>query len=174
MYHRRPPRCQLEADDVGSILLVSLHREMRHRPVEHCHSAKMSARRVCRNDAITIRPVGAHAVSDFCFLEDAHVHVGLGHPPKCQLQSPVTTVTDIIGAKHNWHRPPRKTHSTTTNPLPTDAFLTPAPTDLPVRACLPFCRSRPRSTPTVLPMTFMSPLPSPFSPLSYSVPFTSA
>ena len=142
--------------------------------MEHCHSAAVSAWRVCRNDGIPIRPVVVDAVSELCFLEDAQVHVGLGHLPQYRLQSPVTTVTDSVGAEPNRHRPPRKPPSTPTHHLPTDSFLTLAPAILPVRAFLPFRRSRTCSAPVGLPLPFLSPLPSPFYPLSYSMPFTLA
>ena len=76
------PCRQMESDDVGSEFLDGLHRKMRRRPVEHCHSAPVSAWRVRRDDAIPIRPAGVDAVRDLCFLEDAQVRVGLGHPPQ--------------------------------------------------------------------------------------------
>ena len=120
---------------------------MRRRPVKHCHSAVVSARRVCCDDAILSRHAGVDSVCYICLLEDAQVHVGLGHPPQRRLQSPVTTVTDVVGAKPNPHFPPHKTPSTLTHPLPSDAFLTLAPNAIPVCACLYFCRSRPCSAP---------------------------
>ena len=47
----RPCR-QMEADDVGPKFLDGLHRKIRRRTVEDCHSAVVSARRVCCNDAV--------------------------------------------------------------------------------------------------------------------------
>ena len=47
------PRLQLEANDVGSKFLDGLHRKMWRRPVEDCHSAVVSARRVRRDNAIS-------------------------------------------------------------------------------------------------------------------------
>ena len=105
---------------------------MRRRPVKHCHSAAVSAWHVRHGDAITILTAGVDAVSDFCFLEDSQVHVCLGHPPQRRLQSPVTTVTDIIGAKLNRHCPPCRPPSTAIHPLPTDSFFTLSPAALPV------------------------------------------
>ena len=110
---------------------------MWRRPVKHCHSAAVSSWCVRLNDAIPIQSAGVDYISDLCFLGDAQVHVVLVHPPQHRLQPPVTTVSDIVGAKPNRHRPPRKTPSTPTNPLTTDSFLTLAPADLPVCACLP-------------------------------------
>ena len=147
---------------------------MRRQSVEHCHSATVSARRVRCNNAIPSLPAGVYAVSDFCFLEDTQVHVGLGHPPQRRLQSPVTTVMNIIGAKPNRHLPPCRLPSTPTHPRPTDSCFTPAPTSLPAYARFPFSRSRPRSAPADLPLPFPSPFPSLFSTLSYSVTFTLA
>ena len=100
-YHNVPPllpRFQMEANEIGSELLDGLHRKIWRRLVEHCHSVVVSDWRVRRNNAIPSRPAGVDAVSDLCLLEDSQVHVGLGHPPQRQLQSPVTTVTDLVGA----------------------------------------------------------------------------
>ena len=168
------PCRQLEADDIGSELLDGLHCKMRRQTVKHSHSAAVSDRRVCRNDAIPSRPAAVDSVCYLCFLEDYQVHVSLGHPPQRRLQSSVTTVTDVVGAEPNRHLTSRSTPSTPTHPLPTDAFLTPALAALPFFACLPFSCSRPRSALARLPLPLLSPLPSLFSPLSYSVTFTLA
>ena len=103
----------------------------------------MSARHFRHDDTTPSRPAGEDAVSDFCFLEDAQVHVCLRHTPQCQIQSPVTTVTAIIGVKHNQHRPHHRPPSTPTHPRPTDSFFIPSPAALPVCACFPFRRPRP-------------------------------
>ena len=55
----------MEAYGIGSEFMDSLHLEMRRRPVEHCHSATVVARRVRRDDAITSRPAGVDSVSEF-------------------------------------------------------------------------------------------------------------
>ena len=141
------PRRQLEADDVGPKLLDGLHHKMRCRPVKHCHSAALSDWHVRCDDAIPSQTVGADSICYLCLMEDAQVHVGLGHIPQCRLWSPVTAVTDVVGAEPNRCLPPRRTPSTLTHPPPTDAFLTPDPAALPARACLPFRRSRSRSAP---------------------------
>ena len=44
--------------------------------VEDCDSAAVSARHVCRNNAIVGRPAGVDFISKFFFLEDAQVHFG--------------------------------------------------------------------------------------------------
>ena len=59
----------------------NLHREMRCWPVKYCHSAVVSAWRVCSNDAVPIRPAGADSVSNIGFLKDAQGYVGLVRPP---------------------------------------------------------------------------------------------
>ena len=78
-----PPRPlhQLEADDAGDKLLDGLHRKMRYRPMEDCHSAAVLARHVRRNNAIPSRPAGVDTIRHFCLLKYAQVHVGLEHPP---------------------------------------------------------------------------------------------
>ena len=75
------PRHHLESDDVGAKLLDSLHRKVRRRPAEDCHSATVSARRIRRDDAIPRRPTGVYPVHHCFLLKDSKVHVGLGHPP---------------------------------------------------------------------------------------------
>ena len=107
------------------------------------------------------------------FFKYAQVHVGLGHPPQFRLQSPVTTITYIIGAEPNRHCPPCRLPSNLTHPRPTNSFFTPSPAALSARSRFPFRRSRPRSIPVGLPSPFSYPFPYPFSPLFYSVPFTS-
>ena len=96
-----------------------------------------------------------------CSLEDAQVHVGLGNPPHRRLQSPITHLTDVVGAEHNWYLPPCRTTGTPTHLPTTDAFWYPDPAALPARACLPFRRSRSRSAP---------PQPSITVPVSVPVP----
>ena len=175
--HNVPPPfpCrQLEADGVGSKLLDGLYHKMLRPPLKYWHSATMSAWRVRRDNAIPIQTADVDYVCYLCFMEDAQVPVGLVHPYQRRIQSPVTTVTDVVGAEPNQQLPPRKTPSTQTNPLPTDDSLTPSPDALPVRACLPFFRSHLCSAPDDLPLPLLYPFPYPFSPLSYSVPFTSA
>ena len=68
--------------------------------------------------------------------------------------SPVTTVSDFVGAEPKRHPPPRRTPSTLTHPPPTDAFLTPAHDSLPICACLHFFRSCPRSAPPAFPSRY--------------------
>ena len=138
---------------------------MRCRPVKHCYSAAVSARRVHNNDAVPSRPVGVDSVSDLGLLKYAHVHVGLGHTPQHQLQYPVTSITNVVGAETNCYPLPRRTPGNPTHPPPTDALLSPDPADLPTCACLPLCRYRYRSSPVGFPFTLTSLLPSTFSPL---------
>ena len=45
-------------------------------------------------------------------LEDAHVHVGLGHSLDCRFQTSVPPVPDIVSAKSNWHFFLRRTPGT--------------------------------------------------------------
>ena len=82
------PRYQLEADDVGSKLWDGLHRKTRRRPVEDCHSATVSARRVCRDDAIPSRPAGVYTVCHFCFIERCPGPCWPGTPPLTPIPVP--------------------------------------------------------------------------------------
>ena len=126
------------------------------------------------HDALPISANPRYRLSNLFFLKNAQVHVGLGHPPQRRFQSPVTTVTDIIGAEHNLHRLLHRLPRTPTHPRPTESFFTPAPSSLPAHARLPFRRSCPCSIPAGLPSPFLSPFPSLFSPIYYSDLFTSA
>ena len=128
------PRRQLEANSIRPKLLDGLHREIRCRPVEHCHSAAVSAWRVCSEDALPSRPAGVDSISYLGFLKDSQVHVGLVYPPQRQPQSPVSSVPNVIGAEPNRHPPPCIIPGTPTHPLPTDTFLSPDPAALPAHA----------------------------------------
>ena len=75
------PCHQLESDDVWAKFLDGLHRKVRRRPVEDCHSAAVSDRHILRDDAIPSRPAGVDPIRHFFLLKDAQVHVGLGNPP---------------------------------------------------------------------------------------------
>ena len=116
------PCCYMEADDVGPEMLDSIHRKIRCRPVKHCHSATVTAQRVHRNGTVPRQPVGLDSVSELVLLKDAQVHVGLGHPPQIRLQSPVSSVLNVIGDEPIWHPPPRIIYVTPTHPPPMDAF----------------------------------------------------
>ena len=61
----------------GVKFFYRLHREVWFRAVENCDAAAVSARRVCRNDAIAGQPAGVDSIGKFGLLEDAQVHVGL-------------------------------------------------------------------------------------------------
>ena len=115
--------------------------------MKYCHSTVLSVRRVRRDDTIPSRPAGVDSVCCLFSLEDSQFHVGLGHPPQRRLQSPVTAVTDVVGAKTNRYLPPRSNPGTPTHPPPTDTFLSPDPDALPTRAYLSFRRYRPRFPP---------------------------
>ena len=138
---------------------------MRCWPVKHYQSAAMSACRVRSNDAVPSRSAGIDFVRELGPLKYAQVHVGLGHPPQHRLQSPISTVTNVICAEPNRNLTPCITPGTPIHPPPTDAFLSPDPTTFPAHACLPLHRSRPRSSPDGFPFLFPSMLPPPFYPL---------
>ena len=127
----------MESKDVRPELINGLQREMRFRPVEHCHSVTVSARRVRSDGAVPSQPVGVDYISYLGLLKDAQVHVGLGNPPQRRLQSPVSFVPGVIGSKPNWHPPPHRIPGTPTHPPPTDVFSSPDPCALPARTCLP-------------------------------------
>ena len=152
-------------------MLDGLHREMRCWPVNHCHSATVSAWRICSDNTVPSRPAGVDSVSDLGILKDTQVHVGLGHPPKRRLQSPVLSVPNFIGAEPNRHPP---TSSTTTHPPPTDAFSSSDPVALPARSGLPFLPFLVPFHPHIPPLSVPVSVPVSFLPPSYSVPFTSA
>ena len=63
----------------------------------------MSAWRVCSDDAVSGRLTGVDPICALRLLEDAQVHVGLGHSPECQFQSSVLPVTDVVGDESNRH-----------------------------------------------------------------------
>ena len=63
----------------------------------------MSARRVCSKDAVSCQLAGVDPICAICLLEDAQVHVGLGHSPECRFQTSVPPVPDIVSAKSNRH-----------------------------------------------------------------------
>ena len=159
------PCCHMEADDVEPKLLDGLHREMRCRPVEHCHSAAVSDWRVRSDDAVPSRPAGVDSISYLGFLKYVQVHVGLVHPPQCQLNSPISSIPNVIGAKHNQHPPPRRIPSIPTHPPPMDAFLSPDPAALLNRAGLPLLPLlvpfRPRQPSLSCPVPVLSSTPTP-------------
>ena len=93
--------------------------------------------RVRSNNAVPSRPAGVDSISYLGFFKDAQVHVGLVRPPKRRLQSPVSSVPNIIGSKPYWHPPPRRIPGTPTHPPPMDAFSSPDPADLPACSCIP-------------------------------------
>ena len=155
------PRCHLEADDVGPKLLDSLHREMWFQPVKHCHSAAVSARRICRNDAIPNRPKGVYFVCYLCLLEDAQVHVGLVNPPQRQLQSPVTAVTDVVYAEPNRYLPPSQDSQYSDTSSINGRLFDSGP-------CCPPCLSLPTLSTFLVP--FRPPWPSLAVPVSVTVP----
>ena len=86
------------------------------------------------DDDVSGHPAGIDAVGEFCFLKDAQVHIGLGHPSQRQLQTSVSAVTNFVGAKPNQHPPPCRIPSTPLHPIPTYNFL-----PLPLR-CRPHLR----------------------------------
>ena len=159
------PRRHLESDNVGPKSSDGLHRKMGCWPVKHWHSAAVSARRVYSDDAIPNQPAGVDSVSYLGLLKDSQVYFDLGHPPQRRLQSPVTFVTNVIGAKPNRHPPPCRNFGTPIYPLPRDAFSSLDLADLPACACLPFLRSWSHSAPASLPSPFPSPFTSPLYPL---------
>ena len=76
--------------------------------VEKCDAAAVSAWRIRCDDFVAGQPAGVDAICEFCLLEDAQVHIGLGHPPECRLQPPLPAVAYVIGAESNRHRPIRR------------------------------------------------------------------
>ena len=144
------------------------------RPVEHGHSAAVLARRVRINDTVPRRLAGVDSIGAIGLLEDAQVHVGLCHSPKCRLHPPVAPIPDIVSAESNRHPLPCMSLGTPPCSPPTDAFSLLIPVVLLTPACLPFRRSLSVSVPVGHPLPFPIPFPSSLPPLFYSVPFTSA
>ena len=107
--------------------------------VKKCNAAAVSAWRIRRDDVVASRPAGVDAICEFRLLEDAQVHIGLGHPPECRLQPPLSAVTDVIGAESNRHRPIRRLPGRVTHTLPPDPKFFSLPR---APASLPRCRSR--------------------------------
>ena len=114
-------------EDMGTKLLHRLHHEVGFGAVEKCDAAAVSARRIRRNDAIAGRPAGVDSLREFCLLEDSQVHVGLGHPPECHFQPPLSAVTDVVGAESNWHLPTRRPPGSVAHVLPTVPKFFPSP-----------------------------------------------
>ena len=156
------PRRQLKADNIGPEMLDSLYRKIWCWPVEYCHSAAVSAWRVCSKNAVPIQPAGVDSISYLSLLKDAQVHLSLGHPPQSRLQPPVSSVTNLISTIPNPHPTPRRTPVTLTHPPPTDAFLSPDPAALPAHACLPFSpflfSFRPRRPSLLVPVSVTVPV----------------
>ena len=61
----------------------------------------MSDRCVPNNDSVAGRPTFVDSIQELGFLEDAQVHVGLFHPPQCQLNSFITAISYVIQSKPN-------------------------------------------------------------------------
>ena len=62
------PSCQLKANNVWSKLMYGLYQKPWGRPLEHCHSAAVSAHHVRRNDDVARQPVGVDSVYGIGFL----------------------------------------------------------------------------------------------------------
>ena len=112
--------------------------------VEECNNAAVLARRFRRDDDIAGGPAGLDPIREFCLLEDSQIHVCLGHPPECRLQTSLAPVMNVVGAESNRHLPTRSPPGIVVHALPTvPRFLCP-----PARACLarspfaPVCRPR--------------------------------
>ena len=54
--------------------------------VEKCDAAAVLARLISRDDCVAGRPAGVDPIRDLGLLEDAQVHIGMGHPAECRLQ----------------------------------------------------------------------------------------
>ena len=132
----------------------------------------MSARRVSSEDTVPGRLTGVDHICTLRLLEDAEVHVGLGHSPECRFQTSVPPVPDVVSAESNRHFFLRRTPSTLEHSPPTVDFFLPPSVSLLVSIrlslrrslsvpCLP-CPSRP------FPPSIRSPFPSRF----HSVPLT--
>ena len=127
------PRRDLEPNEVGSKLLHRLHHKVWRRAVEDCDTAAVSAWRVRRDDAIAGRPAGVDNISEFSLLEDSHIHVSLGHPPQCCIETSLPSVANVVDAKSNRHLPTRRTPGTVAHaPLTVPRFPCPPP----AHACL--------------------------------------
>ena len=87
--------------------------------VEKCDAAAVLAQRIRRNDTVAGRPTGVDTIRAFCLLEDSQVHVGLGHPPECHLQPPLSAVLDVVGAESNRHLPTLRLPGRVAHILPT-------------------------------------------------------
>ena len=124
----------------------------------------MSALHVCSDDAVSGQLVGVYPISALRLLEDAQVHVGLGHSPDRRFQTSVPPVPDIVSAKSNRHFFLHRTPGTLERSPPTVSFFFPSPLafshppDSPVSVTCPFpvtpappvrfpSRSGPRSSP---------------------------
>ena len=97
------PRCQLKDDNFVAKLPYYLHREPQGRLVEHRHSSVVSAQSVHSNGAVAGWPAGADSIRNLGFLEGAQVQVGLGHTPRCRLQSSVLAVLYVVQFEPNGH-----------------------------------------------------------------------
>ena len=158
-----PPRplSELEPNAVGSKLLHLLHHEVWRKAVEDCDTAAVSARCVRRDDAIAGRPAGVDNISEFGLLEDSHIHVSLGHPPQCCLETSLPSVANVVGAKYNRHLPTCRTPGTVAHaPITFPRFPFPPP----LAPASPVYRSLLRVVPAGLLAPFLSPFSSPFYP----------
>ena len=84
----------------------NLHNKDRWQPIEDCNPAVVPACRVHGDDAVSGRPAGVDSIGNFFFLKDFQFHIGLEQPPQRRLQTPVSAVTNVIGAEPNRHFPP--------------------------------------------------------------------
>ena len=90
----------------------------------------MSAQRVRSDDAVPNQLAGVESVRALGLLEDAQVHVGLGHSLECRIHSPVPPVLDIVSTESNRHPLPRRTPGTPPRYPPTVIFSLPKPVGL--------------------------------------------
>ena len=61
----------------------------------------MPDQHIYKDDAVSGRPTDVDVVGKFFSLKDSQVHIGLGHPSQRRLQTPVSVVTNIVGAEPN-------------------------------------------------------------------------
>ena len=120
-------RLQIKANNVRAEIMDGLYYKLQRSLVDHLSSAAVSARRVGKNEDVSVQPTGAKYDRDLGLLKDAHVQVGLRNPPYNQLESAIPDFLYVLRPEPNWcpFLPPCRNIRTPEHPLPTVVFSPP-------------------------------------------------
>ena len=151
-----PSQRQLKYDNAGPVLLICLKRESGRVPIEHLHPYLIPDWCVCEKDVIPGRFPCIHTVGHLCLLQDAQIHVILGHLVQGILQISITAISYVVRPEsknfllfaplpcHSY--PPHSQPHTLTHTRLTDLVSSCPPLSWP--ACPPSC-----SPPVIVPQS---------------------